>query len=55
MNDQEIKKVSELVREALITDGAHHKQFYLDQILEIVDHSAFVDYTNWKVDMGIQP
>lgn len=49
------KRVSNLAREALQTDGAHHKQWFLAMILKEVDAPAHYDCEQWGVDMGIAP
>jgi len=32
LNSQEVEKLDKLIEDALTTDGAHHKQWYLEQI-----------------------
>lgn len=50
-----VERVSNLAREALNTDGAHHKQWFLAMILKEVDAAAHYDYEQFGVDMGIAP
>ncbi len=33
---EKLKKVRELLEDGIFTDGAHHKQWYLSQIAEVV-------------------
>lgn len=48
-------RVSHLAREALQTDGAHHKQWFLAMILKEVDPAAHYDCEKWGVDTGTAP
>ena len=45
MTDNE-KKVLELATEGIFTDGSHHKQWYLDQIVRILTGSE-IEYLMW--------
>lgn len=44
-----------LCSEGLTTDGAHHKQWALGEILKLVDEPKYHDYKRWLGDLGIAP
>jgi len=48
--DQQIVKIKSLVEEGIFTKGAHHKQWYLEQIAKILDLKIVNIY-----DRGIEP
>ena len=50
-----IGRIVFLCSEGLTTDGAHHKQWALGEILKLVDEPKYHDYKNWLGDMGIAP
>lgn len=51
MNEDQIEL---LVKEALCTDGAHHKQWYLEQILKLMGWTEKdLSYRYWEE--GIAP
>lgn len=49
--EEQIEKVKQLCIEALQTDGDHHKQWYLEQILKALD----VDTSTIEFEKGIAP
>lgn len=52
MTTEEIKtKVSHWVFDAMVTDGAHHKQWYLHQIVKnILDPQQYKSWREWFLD-----
>lgn len=41
MNKESLREaIKDLVLDALFTDGAHHKQWYLEKILETMDYDV---------------
>ena len=44
MTEEERLVVRSLVEDALTTDGAHHKQWYLEQIARYLELPVTVDY-----------
>jgi len=54
MTTSQVKEIKSLIIEALHTDGAHHKQWYLKKILAIVEVYFDPDDPNdWE--KGIPP
>lgn len=51
------RAAAELALMALLTDGAHHKQWYLERIVETLglDFDHFEKDTGYKVERGIAP
>ena len=49
-----LDKISDLAMEALDIDGAHHKQWYLEQILHITNPGA-LENLDEPPDRGIAP
>lgn len=35
ITDSDYQKIEDAVKEALVTDGSHHKQWYLEQIAKL--------------------
>ena len=50
--DKELAKLEKLFLDALLTDGAHHKQWYLERISILLGLTVVDDYTYEK---GIAP
>ena len=55
MNEQELKRAIELIKDGLDTDGAHHKQWYLALLLEALAPTEAADRARLGYDMGICP
>jgi len=55
MSEQERKRALELIKEGLDTDGAHHKQWYLAMLLELLSPTDAADRERLGYDMGICP
>jgi hypothetical protein len=55
--DNELQVIKDKLVEGLTTDGAHHKQFYLEQILRfITSHDEFETlYEEWDWQESIAP
>lgn len=51
------QKIKELIFNGLCTDGAHHKQWYLEQIAEHLgyDPTSEEDYEEYLPEPGIAP
>jgi len=50
VDEQERFVVRNLLEDALVTDGGHHKQWYLEQIAKYLELPVTVDY-----EPGIPP
>jgi hypothetical protein len=49
-------KVIELLKDGLQTDGPHHKQWYLNEVLKLIDPDIAKDVEgHWTHDGGIAP
>ena len=48
-------KIIELLVDALQTDGAHHKQWYLNEVLTLIDQEIAKEVEGWTGDAGIAP
>jgi hypothetical protein len=48
-------KIIELLVDALQTDGAHHKQWYLNEVLTLIDKEIAKEVEGWTGDAGIAP
>ena len=48
-------KIIELLVAALQTDGAHHKQWYLNEVLTLIDKTIAEEVEGWTGDTGIAP
>lgn len=59
MSNEEIsenkEQIIELLKEGLWTDGAHHKQWYLYEVLELIDPKIAKDIERLTGDKGIAP
>lgn len=53
MKDKE--RIIELLAEGLQIDGAHHKQWYLNEALTLLDEETAEDVEKWTGDTGIAP
>jgi hypothetical protein len=50
------KRIIELLKDGLQTDGGHHKQWYLNEVLKLVDLEIAQDVEgHWTHDGGIAP
>ena len=50
------ERIIELIMDGLQTDGAHHKQWYLNEVLKILDSEIAKDVEeHWTHDGGIAP
>jgi hypothetical protein len=50
------ERVIELLKEGLQTDGSHHKQWYLNEVLKLIDIKIAEDVEkHWTYDAGISP
>jgi hypothetical protein len=49
------EKIIELLAEGLQTDGAHHKQWYLNEVLTLIDEREAKEVEGWTGDTGIAP
>ena len=50
------KRIIELLKDGLQTDGGHHKQWYLNEVLKLVDLEIAQDVErHWTHDYGIAP
>lgn len=52
-DSDKLDRISVLVSDGMGTDGAHHKQWYLSEILKIVDPEVYDFLVTQKVDMGM--
>jgi hypothetical protein len=57
MNKKECNKITDLVIDALCTDGAHHKQWFLETLLRLlVSSGTFADLKeSFEWEDGIAP
>ena len=57
MTKKEYKKITDLVIDALCTDGGHHKQFFLETLLRLlVSSDTFADLKeSFDWEDGIAP
>ena len=55
--DEELDKdkIIELLAEGLQTDGEHHKQWYLNEVLTLIDAVQASQVETWTGDTGIAP
>jgi hypothetical protein len=53
MKDKE--RIIELLAEGLQTDGAHNKQWYLNEVLTLIDEGEATEVAGWTGDTGIAP
>jgi hypothetical protein len=53
-----LEEIKELARSGIITDGSHHKQWYLEEILKIIDEKMLLaikeEYGIW-IEESIPP
>tara|TARA_R110000744_G_scaffold334722_2_gene440055 strand:+ start:410 stop:568 length:159 start_codon:yes stop_codon:yes gene_type:complete len=49
------KQIIIFLVEALQTDGSHHKQWYLNEILELIDIDSAKEVASWTGDTGSAP
>lgn len=49
------KKIIELLTDGLQIDGAHHKQWYLNEVLTLIDEVQASQVEMWTGDTGIAP
>ena len=49
------EKIIELLVAALQTDGAHHKQWYLNEVLTLIDDEIAKQVEEWTGDTGVNP
>lgn len=50
------ERIIELLKDGLQTDGAHHKQWYLNEVLKLVDLQIAKDVEeHWTHDVGSCP
>lgn len=49
------ERIIELLTNGLQTDGAHHKQWYLNEVLKLVDAEIAKEVEQWTADAGIAP
>ena len=50
-NKKTQKIVKELILDGLLTDGGHHKQWYLEEIAKALD----IDLSNEEYEEGVAP
>jgi len=48
-------QLSILCKDALCTDGAHHKQWYLSQILKVIEPKTYNHLKEKSEDLGLAP
>jgi len=48
-------KIIKLLVDGLQTDGAHHKQWYLNEVLTLIDEESAKEVEGWTGDAGIAP
>jgi hypothetical protein len=49
-------RVIELLKDGLQTDGSHHKQWYLNEVLKLINADIAKDVEmHWTHDKGIAP
>ncbi len=53
--DVAIEKVIELCLDGLYTDGGHHKQWYLERILQILEDKKTIKLLESQWEKGIAP
>jgi len=50
------KRIIEVLKDGLQTDGSHHKQWYLNEVLKLINADIAKDVeTHWTHDGGIAP
>ena len=50
------ERIIELLKDGLQTDGAHHKQWYLNEVLKLINADIARDVEeHWTHDGGIAP
>jgi hypothetical protein len=50
------KRIIEVLKDGLQTDGAHHKQWYLNEVLKLIEPDVAKDVEmHWTHDGGIAP
>jgi len=50
------KRIIEVLKDGLQTDGAHHKQWYLNEVMKLINADIAKDVeTHWTHDGGIAP
>lgn len=55
-NETIMNQISDYVKEGLITDGGHHKQFYLYQIAKVILSDNDLELLNNEInDCGTPP
>lgn len=50
-NSSEMKLVTDFIKDGLVTDGDHHKQWYLEKIAETLS----IDICSHEHEKGISP
>jgi len=49
------EEVIELLKDGLQTDGGHHKQWYLNEVLKLIDSQIAKEVEDRTGDAGISP
>lgn len=54
IDDEQMRNITSALIDGLNTDGAHHKQFALEQVLKMLVPDAFEDCkASWQWESGI--
>ena len=49
------EEIIELLKDGLQTDGGHHKQWYLNELLKLIDPQIAKEVEEWTGDAGLAP
>ena len=47
------EEIIELLKDGLQTDGGHHKQWYLNEVLKLIDPQIAKEVEEWTGDAGM--